>query len=232
MADTTSIVSASYVEQIILVLRGNKVLLDKDLARLYGVVPKQLNQAVKRNRSRFPADFMFQLTWEEVAALTNPTKKSSPPSSSKKQNPRSQIVTLESGSNLKYRPFAFTEQGIAMLSSVLRSPRAVRVNIEIMRAFVRLRQLLATQKDMSLRIDELEKKFDRQFAIVFDAIRDIIEPPDDSPPKRSIGYHTEWVDEDLEHTKTVAAIERGISQMKRGKGIPAREAFDKLRKMK
>ena len=145
-------------------------MLDDDLADLYDVQTKVFNQAVRRNRNRFPSDFMFQLTDREYHSL------------------RSQIVTLNSGRgrHRKYLPYAFTEQGVAMLSSVLRSNRAVQVNIEIMRAFVRLREMLATHKDLAAKLEALEKKYDSQFRVVFDAIRQLMIPPE--PKKRKIGF--------------------------------------------
>jgi len=143
-------------------------MLGSDLADLYGVETRVLNQAVRRNAERFPKDFMFQLSWEETSAL------------------RSQIVTLKRGQHRKYRPYAFTEQGVAMLSSVLNSPRAIRVNIEIMRAFVRLRQMLAAHADLARKLDGLERKYDRQFRIVFDAIRELMSPPE--PKRKRIGF--------------------------------------------
>ncbi len=132
-----------------------------------------LNQAVRRNAGRFPADFMFQLTAEETARL------------------RSQIVTLEAGPgrHRKYPPYAFTEQGVAMLSGMLRSPRAVQVNIEIMRAFVRLRRMLQANTELARKLDALEKKYDAQFRVVFDAIRKLIAPP--AVPKKRIGFGAE-----------------------------------------
>ncbi len=171
MPESQSVIPAERIEQSILLLRGHKVMLDADLAALYGVSIKAFNQAVKRNRQRFPEDFMFQLTPEENAAL------------------RSQIVTLETGrgKHRKYLPYAFTEQGVAMLSSVLNSDRAVRVNIEIMRAFVRLRQLLASHADLARKLDALERKYDAQFRVVFDAIRQMMEPPPEKPKGR-IGF--------------------------------------------
>ena len=171
MPESQSVIPAERIEQSILLLRGHKVMLDADLAALYGVSIKAFNQAVKRNRQRFPEDFMFQLTPEENAAL------------------RSQIVTLETGrgKHRKYLPYAFTEQGVAMLSSVLNSDRAVRVNIEIMRAFVRLRQLLASHADLARKLDALERKYDAQFRVVFDAIRKMMEPPPEKPKGR-IGF--------------------------------------------
>ena len=163
------------VAPLILLLRGEKVLLSEHLAELYAVSVKVLNQAVKRNIDRFPDDFMFQVTRPEAEAI---------------RRSRSQFVTLKRGQNIKYLPYAFTEQGIAMLSSVLRSPRAVEVNIAIMRAFVRLRELLATHKDLAEKLGALEKKYDAQFRVVFDAIRKLMETPD-APTKRRIGFDTD-----------------------------------------
>ncbi len=149
------------IERRIYLLRGYKVMLDMDLARLYGVSTKALNQAVKRNLDRFPGDFMFSLTWEESESL------------------RSQLVTLKKGrgQHTKYLPGVFTEQGVAMLSSVLRSPRAIQVNIAIMRAFVRLRAFIASHKDLARRLDAMEKKTDARFQAVFDAIEALANPP-------------------------------------------------------
>ncbi len=160
------------IERSILLIRGQKVLLDEDLAQLYTVEVRTLIQAVKRNLDRFPDDFMFQLTQEEHAGL------------------RSQTVSLKGGRGRyrKFLPYAFTEQGVAMLSSVLRSPRAVRVNVEIMRAFVRLRQMLASNAELARRLDELEKKYDAQFRVVFDAIRQLMVPPDLPAKKGRIGF--------------------------------------------
>jgi hypothetical protein len=166
-----SLVPLERIERAILVLRGQKVMLDADLAALYGVEAKVLNQAVKRSVERFPADFMFQLTAEEAAFL------------------RSQTVTLKTGrgQHRKYLPYAFSEQGVAMLSTVLRSPQAVQVNIEIMRAFVRLRKMLASNAELARRLDALEKKYDTQFKVVFDAIRQLMAPP--TSEKKGIGFH-------------------------------------------
>ena len=166
--------SGSAIESSILVVRGQRVMLDADLARLYGVEVRVLNQAVRRNAGRFPADFMFRLEWEEAAAL------------------RSQIVTLDAGSSRqgrhsKYRPCVFTEQGVAMLSSVLKSERAVQVNVEIMRAFVRLRNMIGHNRELARRLDVLESRYDRQFKVVFDAIRLLMAPPE-APRKRRIGF--------------------------------------------
>jgi phage regulator Rha-like protein len=169
-------VSMDSVEAKILFVRGQKVMLDSDLAELYEVETKVLNQAVKRNIERFPADFMFQLTVEEVAGL------------------RSQFVTLKTGrgQHRKYQPYAFTEQGVAMLSSVLRSERAIHVNIEIMRAFVRLRQMLASNAELARKLAALEKKYDARFKVVFDAIRELMKPPEPKK-KRPIGF-APWED--------------------------------------
>lgn len=178
MAKQTVTILQERVESSILLLRGEKVILDRDLARLYGVTTRGLNQAVKRNSARFPEDFMFQLTADETMRWRQNKQTGSS---------RSQIVILKSGQgqNVKYRPYAFTEHGILMLSSVLRSQRAVNVNIQIMRTFVRLRQMLASNAELNKRLDELEKKYDQQFKIVFDAIRVLIPP---LTVKKQIGF--------------------------------------------
>ena len=163
-----SLMPLERIERAILVIRGHKVMLDADLAGLYGVEAKALNQAVRRNVERFPADFMLQLTAEEADHL------------------RSQSVTSSSWGGRRYLPYAFTEQGVAMLSSVLRSPRAVLVNIEVMRAFVRLRQMLQENADLARKLVLLEKKYDTQFRAVFDAIRELTKPP--AKLKRRIGF--------------------------------------------
>ena len=167
-----TLLPAERIERSILAIRGHKVLLDADLAELYGVETRVLNQAVKRNLARFPADFMFQLTKAEL------------------EDWRSQFVTSNPDAKMSLRraPYAFTEQGVAMLSSVLHSKRAVAVNIEIMRTFVRLREMLASNAELARRLDDLEKKYDGQFRVVFDAIRQLMTPPPASP-KRSIGFH-------------------------------------------
>jgi len=157
-------------------------MLSADLAELYEVEVRVLNQAVKRNIERFPEDFMFQLTWDEVGILSSQSKPMGSPASSK-----SQSVILKKGQNIKYRPYAFTEQGVAMLSSVLKSPRAIYANIEIMRAFVRLRRLLASNEDLARKLDALEKKYDKQFKVVFDAIRQLMAPPESK--RKPIGFH-------------------------------------------
>ncbi|WP_218082290.1 ORF6N domain-containing protein [Anthocerotibacter panamensis] len=171
---TDPLISVERIEKVILLIRGQKVLLDMDIAQLYGVETRVLNQAVRRNLDRFPEDFMFQLTQEETESL------------------RSQFVISNEGSGRggrRYLPYAFTEQGVAMLSSVLKSPQAVQVNIEIMRAFVRLRKLLASNEELAQHLGELEQKYDEQFTIIFEAIRQLIEPPD--PPKRRMGFTSE-----------------------------------------
>ena len=172
MTDSRSLIPVERIERAILLIRGHKVMLDSDLASLYEVQTKRLSEAVKRNAERFPSDFMFQLTDEEFSVL------------------RSQFATSNTAATRggrRYAPYAFTEQGVAMLSSVLRSHRAVAVNVEIMRAFVRLRQMLASNVDLARKLDALEKKYDAQFKVVFDAIRQLMTPP--PAPKRRIGFH-------------------------------------------
>jgi hypothetical protein len=173
----SDLVPLDQITRRILLVRGQKVMLSSDLAELYGVEPRVLLQAMKRNLDRFPSDFMFQLSWDEVAGLQ---------STPQKRISRSQIVILKRGHNPKYLPYAFTEQGVAMLSSVLRSQRAVHVNIEIMRAFVRLRRILLTHRELSEKFAALEKKYDNQFKVVFDAIRELMNPP--TPKRRAIGF--------------------------------------------
>jgi hypothetical protein len=185
MADQ-NLLPAERIERAILVLRGHKIILDAELARLYGVATRVLVQAVKRNLDRFPADFMFQLTIEEAAFSRSQFVILNEQDPEDGQASRSQFGTSKRGKNIKYLPYAFTEQGVAMLSSVLRSPRAVQVNIEIMRAFVRLRQMLQTNADLARKLAVLEKKYDAQFKAVFDAIRGLMTPPE--RPKRRIGF--------------------------------------------
>ncbi|MCJ7670086.1 MAG: ORF6N domain-containing protein [Dehalococcoidia bacterium] len=168
MVSKKSLIPVSRIEKAILLIRGQKVMLDADMAELYGVETKVLVQAVKRNLERFPEDFMFQLSQEEFAIL------------------RSQIVTSSDWGGRRYRPYAFTEQGVAMLSSVLRSQRAIRVNIEIMRAFIHLRQMLASHVELARKLDALEQKYDVQFKQVFEAIRQLMAPPE--PKRRPIGF--------------------------------------------
>ncbi len=161
------LVSMEQVERIILVLRGHRVILDAHLAALYGVTTSNLNKAVSRNLERFPIDFMLQLCVEEY------------------RNLKFQSGTSSWGGTRK-PPRAFTEQGVAMISSVLRGARAVQVNIEIMRAFVRLRQMLGANVELAKKLDALEKKYDAQFRVVFDAIRELMTPP--AKPGKRIGF--------------------------------------------
>ncbi len=177
MKGSPSLVLAARVERCILILRGEKVLLDADLAALYGVTTGNLNKAVQRNLGRFPGDFMFRLTTEEFAGLSFHT------GISKRASGRD-----PGRGGRRYLPRAFTEQGVAMLSSVLRSERAVKVNIEIMRAFVRLRGMLAAHKELATKLREMERKYDAQFRVVFDALRELVTPPEE-PPKGRIGFH-------------------------------------------
>jgi len=163
-----SLVPVERIEKAILLIRKQKVMLDADLAALYGVETKILVRAVKRNINRFPADFMFQLSQEEFADL------------------RFHFGTSSDWGGRRYPPYAFTEQGVAMLSSVLHSQRAIKVNIEIMRAFIRLRQMLASHAELALKLDQLEKKYDAQFKEVFEAIRQLMTPPE--PKRRPIGF--------------------------------------------
>lgn len=167
---TNAVVPVALISREIYILRGQKVMLSSALANLYAVQVKALMQAVRRNASRFPADFMFQLTSTEL------------------RNLKSQFVTSSWGGPRRARPYAFTEQGIAMLSSVLRSQRAVHVNIAIMRAFVQLRSLLATHEELRRKIEEMERKYDARFQAVFATIKQMLETP--IPPKRTIGFHS------------------------------------------
>src|SRR4030043_1062063 len=167
-----ALIPAEVIERKIYLIRGQKVMLDNDLAKLYKVETRTLIQAVKRNTERFPPDFMFQLNNQEVISL------------------RSQFVISKTGrGGRRYLPYVFTEQGVAMLSSVLNSDRAIEVNIQIMRAFVKLREMIASNKELAKRLDELESKYDEQFKVVFDAIRELMAPAE--PQKRKIGYRRE-----------------------------------------
>jgi hypothetical protein len=170
VAKSESIIPAERIEQAILLIHGQKVMLDADLAMLYQVTTGNLNAAVKRNPDRFPRDFLFRLTKSEFANL------------------RLQFASSRLWGGRRYPPYAFTEQGVAMLSSVLRSARAARVNVEIMRAFVRLRAMLASHADLARKLEALEKKYDAQFKVVFDAIRQLMAPTP-QPPRGRIGFH-------------------------------------------
>jgi len=176
--------SIEFIEKRIFLIRGQKVMLSHDLAELYSVEPRSLIQAVKRNSDRFPIDFMFPLTWEESAHV----KSQFSPGISNKTS-RSQTVILKRGGNIKYKSYAFTEQGVAMLSTVLRSKRAVQVNIAIMRAFVRLREMLTTHTELAAKLKELEEivgEHDESILSLFDAIEKLLEPPELPPPR--IGF--------------------------------------------
>ena len=170
-----ALIPSEVIENKILFIRGKKVMVDRNLAELYSVSTKRLNEQVKRNPKRFPEDFMFQLTLEEARVS------------------RSQFATLKQGKNIKYLPYAFTEQGVAMLSSVLNSGRAIEVNVQIIRVFVRLRELMITHKELARKIEELEAKFrkhDENFVVVFAAIKKLLEPPREPKKKKlPIGFH-------------------------------------------
>ena len=163
------IVPQQVIESKIFIIRGKKVMLDKDLAVLYGVETKMLNRAVKRNLERFPEDFMFQLTKEEYVELL-----------------RYQFGTLKRGEHSKYLPYVFAENGVAMLSSVLNSKRAIQVNIQIMRTFTKIREMLITHKELRQKIEAMEKKYDYQFKVVFDVIKQLISPQETK--KGKIGF--------------------------------------------
>lgn len=167
----SALIPRERIEETILLIRGHKVVLDTDLAHLYGVTAGRLNEAVKRSKDRFPSDFMFQLTKPEF------------------ENLKSQIaISSSKWGGRRHAPYAFTEQGVAMLSSVLRSKRAVQVNIGIMWAFVRLREMIGSNKALARRLNELEKKYDGQFRVVFDAIRELMAEPESK--SRRIGFKT------------------------------------------
>lgn len=155
------------IEQKIFLIRGKKVMLDNDLAVLYGVETKALKRAVKRNMDRFPEDFMFQLSKEEGDAFS-----------------RYQFGTLKRGQNIKYMPYVFTEQGVAMLSGILNSKRAIEVNIQIIRTFVRLREMIISNKELRIRLDKIEEKYDKRFKVIFDTLRMLLE--DDKKNKKEI----------------------------------------------
>ena len=173
----TSLVPVERIERAILSIRGEKVMLDNDLAELYGVETRVLNQAVKRNASRFPMDFMFQLGAGEVFKLN-----------------RSQIVTgSQRHRDPRFPPYAFTEHGALMLANVLNSERAALTSVQVVRAFLRLRQMLASNVELSRKLSALEKKYDAQFKIIFDAIRQLMTPPE--PKRREIGFHVKYDDD-------------------------------------
>ncbi|MFH1309200.1 MAG: ORF6N domain-containing protein [Candidatus Omnitrophota bacterium] len=167
-----SMVPIERIENKIFLIRGQKIMMDKDLAKLYGVETKYLKRQVRRNIDRFPKDFMFQLSKSEL------------------DNWRSQFVTSNSSDKmgLRYAPYAFTEHGVAMLSSVLNSKRAIQVNIAIMRTFTKLRDMISTHKDLKRKLKDMEKKYDKQFQVVFQALEQLLEEPE-SKPKKQIGFH-------------------------------------------
>jgi len=175
MSKERSLIPLERIERSILLIRGQKVMLDRDLAQLYGVETRALNQAVRRNIERFPEDFMFRLTREDILRISQFVTSSAHPG----------IETLKFSKNV----MVFTEHGVAMLSSVLNSPRAVQVNIQIMRTFAKLREIISLNKDLARRLDELEKKYDAQFRVVFEAIRELMKPPETK--KRPIGFLVE-----------------------------------------
>ena len=169
MEPRSTLTPAGRIDQCILQIRGQRVMLDADLAALYGVTTKALNQAVKRNKERFPSDFMFQLNPEEKKEV---------------------VTNCDHLSQLRFSytlPYAFTEHGALMLANILNSERAVRVSVQVVRAFVRLREVLATHADLAKKLEEMERKYDSQFKVVFEAIRQLMTPPE--PKKKGIGFH-------------------------------------------
>ena len=171
-----TLVPMERIERAIIVVRGEKVMLDSELAEIYGVETRILNQAVRRNINRFPVDFMFQLTVAEEESL------------------RSQIVISNEGrGGRRYLPYAFTEHGALMLANVLNSERAAQTSVQVVRAFVKLRQMLASNAELARKLAAMEKKYDAQFKVVFDAIRQLMSPP--AKPKREIGFHVKYDDD-------------------------------------
>jgi hypothetical protein len=167
---TKALVPQEIIEQKIFLIRGKKVMIDNDLALMYGVSTKVFNQTVKRNAKRFPADFMFQLTIDEAISS------------------RSQFVTLKRGQNIKYLPHAFTEQGVAMLSSVLKSERAIAANVQIIRTFVKLREMIISNKELRIKIEEMERKYDKRFRVIFDTLRSLLENNKKEENAEPIGF--------------------------------------------
>ncbi|MGH7950581.1 MAG: ORF6N domain-containing protein [Limisphaerales bacterium] len=178
MDGQVSLIPMERIARAIILVRGEKVMLDTDLAELYGVETKVLNQAVKRNASRFPSDFCFQLSKAEADELNSL---------------RSQIVTLKRGEHRKYLPYAFTEHGALMLANVLNSERAAQTSVQVVRAFVKLRQMLSSNAELARKLDDMEKKYDKQFKVVFDAIRQLMSPPE--PKRREMGFHVKYDDD-------------------------------------
>jgi hypothetical protein len=177
MSKDRSLIPLECIERSILMIRGQKVMIDRDLAQLYGVETRALNQAVRRNIDRFPEDFMFRLTREEIMKISQFVISSV----------HHRVKTLKFSKNV----MAFTEHGVAMLSSALNSPRAVQVNIQIIGTFAKLLEIISLNKDLARRLDELEKKYDVQFKIVFDAIRQLMAPPEPETPKKRVGFLVE-----------------------------------------
>jgi phage regulator Rha-like protein len=176
MEGQISLVPMERIERAIILVRGEKVMLDSDLAGIYGVETKALNRAVKRNENRFPLDFMFQLTAKESETL------------------RCQTGTSNEGrGGRRYLPYAFTEHGALMLANVLNSERAAQTSVQVVRAFVKLRQMLASNAELARKLAAMEKKYDAQFKVVFDAIRQLMSPP--PKPKREMGFHVKHVDD-------------------------------------
>ena len=175
MSDNTSLIPMERIERAILLIRHEKVMLDLDLAAIYGVTTKRLNEQVKRNLMRFPTDFMFQLTEAEKSEV---------------------VANCDHLARLKFSPhlpYAFTEHGALMLANVLSSERAAQTSVQVVRAFVRLRQLLSSNAELARKLDAMEKKYDAQFKVVFDAIRQLMSPP--AKPKREIGFHVKYDDD-------------------------------------
>ena len=171
MSKSLATIPIERLERTIYFIRGERVILAADLAKLYGVTTKRLNEQVKRNRQRFPDDFMFQLTRDEADSI---------------RLSRSQFATLKRGQNIKYLPYAFTEHGAIMAANILNSERAVQASVAVVRAFVRLRQMIASNTELARKLAELEKKYDTQFKVVFDAIRQLMTPPE--PKRKQIGF--------------------------------------------
>jgi hypothetical protein len=196
MKPQTAIVPVENIATFIRLVRGQRVILDMDLASLYGVPTKRLNEQFRRNRERFPEDFAFQLTTEDASALTSQFAISNAKANLKSQNAasnptvnRSQFATgSQKHRDPRYLPYAFTEHGALMAANILNSPRAVAMSIYVIRAFVQFRQVLASHADFARKLASLEKKYDAQFKAVFDAIRELMAPP--AKPKREIGFHT------------------------------------------
>ena len=186
------VIQQEVIERKIYIIRGHKIMLSTDLAELYEVEPRVLVQAVKRNIDRFPPDFMFQLNDIEFSNL------------------KSQIVIPSWGGMRRANPYAFTEQGVAMLSSILRSKRAIQVNIAIMRAFVKLREMLAAHKDLARKLNAMEKKYDSQFKIVFDAIRQLMTPQESK--RRKTAFRMKWKVGNM--PKTNEATDTGLKLLK------------------